>query len=292
MAILTGESVWLGRARQPVKWLAIAFAAVVGALWLFFVIRLLLGAGDAVAMHELIRPAGRPLVWTMLAAMLGVLIFASVWLSDFKGDIEPERAGFFDILSLILSRAAMILIGLIVLVMFYEVISRYIFARPTLWANELSLWIAAFVFLLSGQYAMQQRSHIRIYVIYDVMPRWMQKTADVISVGLITGFFVALVWGGYNDALRRMLRMETFGTAWDPPIPGTVKPAILIIIGLVTLQAISNLIADWNKAPEHHSADDIDEVEIENMRRALGTDEAAEGLHDAHVDGTRRQGQD
>ncbi len=46
--------------------------------------------------------------------------------------------------------------------------------------------------------------------------------------------------------------------------PGDVKPAILIIICLVAIQALSNLIADWNKAPEHHTpADDIDEDEIE-----------------------------
>ena len=155
--------------------------------------------------------------------------------------------------------------------MFYEVVLRYVFARPTLWANELSLWIAAFVFLFAGQYAMQQRSHIRIYVIYDLMPRWMQKTADVISLVLLLTFTFALVWGGYNDAVRRMLRMETFGTAWDPPIPGIVKPAILIIILLVAIQAISNLIADWNKAAEHHSPlDDIDETEIEHIRSTLG----------------------
>ncbi len=65
--------------------------------------------------------------------------------------------------------------------MFYEVISRYVFDKPTLWANELSLWIAAFVFLLAGQYAMQQRSHIRIYIIYDLMPRWAQKAFDCVS---------------------------------------------------------------------------------------------------------------
>ena len=73
--------------------------------------------------------------------------------------------------------------------------------------------------------------------------------------------------------MRRMLRMETFGTAWDPPIPGTVKPAILIIIVLVAIQALSNLIADWNKAPEHHNpADEIDEHEIEALRRTLEED--------------------
>ena len=70
--------------------------------------------------------------------------------------------------------------------------------------------------------------------------------------------------------LGKLLRMETFGTAWDPPLPATVKPAILIVIGLVALQALSNLIADWHKAPEHHSpADEVDEPEIENIRRTL-----------------------
>jgi TRAP-type C4-dicarboxylate transport system permease small subunit len=164
----------------------------------------------------------------------------------------------------------MIATAFIVLVMFYEVVSRYVFSRPTLWANELSLWIASFVFLLAGLYAMQQRSHIRIYIIYDIMPRWAQKLSDCISVLLIVAFTFALVWGGYTDAENRFMRMETFGTAWDPPIPGIVKPALLIIIVLVCIQAVSNLFADWNKEPEQHTpADEIDETEIANIRATL-----------------------
>jgi TRAP-type C4-dicarboxylate transport system permease small subunit len=163
----------------------------------------------------------------------------------------------------------MIAIAVIVMVMFYEVVARYVFSAPTLWANEMSLWIAAFVFLFAGQYAMQQRSHIRIYVIYDMMPRWAQKTADVISVVLIVFFAFALVWGGYNDAAARWARMEVFGTFWDPPIPGTLKASLLAIISLVAVQAVSNLFSDWNKAPEHLAHDDIDETEIENIRKTL-----------------------
>jgi TRAP-type C4-dicarboxylate transport system permease small subunit len=250
----------------------IAFTALTVLIYAWLVLNQII-SNDAIGMHEMIRPSeGGPLVTIMLIAVSGALLFASLYLADFQGPIEPEPDGFFDVVSLVCSRLAMISVALIVLVMFYEVVSRYVFSRPTLWANELSLWIAAFVFLLAGQYAMQQRSHIRIYVIYDMMPRWMQKASDVISVLLIVLFFVALVWGGWNDAIRRLMRMETFGTAWDPPLPGTVKMAILVAIGLVTIQAISNLIADWNKAPEHHSADDIDEHEIENIRRTLEED--------------------
>ena len=266
---MQGDSVWCGNMRGPLRAAMLVFCGLTAAIYIWLVLNRIFVDG-ALGLHEMIRPQGHPIVWAMLASMSGAMVFSALYLSDFRGAIESRPQGFFDILSLVTARMAMIMISMVVLVMFYEVVSRYVFSRPTLWANELSLWIASFVFLFAGQYAMQQRSHIRIFVIYDIMPRWMQKTADVISVLLITGFTFALVWGNYADAERRFLRMETFGTAWDPPIPGIVKPAILVIIVLVALQAISNLIADWNKAPEQHSPiDDIDESEIANIRKTL-----------------------
>ena len=48
---------------------------------------------------------------------------------------------------------------------------------------------------------------------------------------------------------------------------------ILVIITLVAIQALSNLIADWNKDPEEHTPmDEIDETEIANMRATLKED--------------------
>lgn len=262
------KSVWLGRFKSPVRLAMFGFTGFMLLLFAWLVLNKIF-VEDAIGMHEIIREEGGIIAKLMLFSLAGSVLFSSLYLSDFIGQIESEPHGVFDTLSLVTSRISMIMVAAVVLVMFYEVVSRYVFSRPTLWANELSLWIAAFVFLFAGQYAMQQRSHIRIYVIYDLMPRWMQKTADVIALGLLVVFTFSLVWGGYTDAKTRMMRMETFGTAWDPPIPGIVKPAILFIIVLVTIQAISNLIADWNKAPEHHSADEVDEVEIENIRRTL-----------------------
>ncbi|KHQ51882.1 MULTISPECIES: TRAP transporter small permease subunit [Mameliella] len=266
------DSVWLGPLRKPVQMAMIGFSGLTIALFIFLVFNQFISS-DAIGMHDMIRPQGKPIVTVTLFSLALALLFTALFLSDDKGTIEVDRTGPFDILSLVCARLAMMSIAYIVIVMFYEVVSRYVFNQPTMWANELSLWIASFLFLLAGLYAMQQRSHIRIYVIYDMMPRWMQKAADCVSVFLIWVFTFCLVWGGYNDAMRRMLRMETFGTAWDPPIPGTVKPAILFIIVLVAIQALSNLIADWNKAPEHHNpADEIDEHEIEALRRTLEED--------------------
>lgn len=266
---MSDQSVWLGAMRRPVKLAMIVSIAAALGVAATMIGGQITGLGSA-GMHEMLRPTGRPLVWAMLLTLLAAVVLGAVYLSDFRGSIEPRATGPFDILSLVLSRIGMIGIIAIVLVMFYEVIARYVFEKPTLWANELSLWIAGFVLLFAGQYAMQQRSHIRIYIIYDLMPRWMQKLSDCLSVGLIWAFTFAIVWGGFNEAWTKLLRMETFGTSWDPPLPATMKAGLLVFMGLVALQALSNLIADWNKAPEHHSpADEIDQIEIENIRRRL-----------------------
>ncbi len=265
---MDNESVWLGPLRRPVRMVMIGFLTVSSVLSIWLIANQFI-SDDVIGMHEMVRPSDHPIVSVILFSLAGALISVGIYFSDSIGAIEQRPRGFFDRVSLVIARVTMVLLVGTVCVMFYEVISRYVFSRPTLWANELSLWIGAFVFLFAGQYAMQQRSHIRIYVIYDVMPRWMQKAADVLSLLLLLGFTFSLVWGGYADAKTRFLRMETLGTSWDPPIPGTVKPAILLIMILIALQAISNFISDWNKLPEHHGYNDLDEAEIDNIRRTV-----------------------
>lgn len=197
-----------------------------------------------------------------------------------RAHMEFEDWGPFDRLSVFIGRVTMMLIVLLVGVMVYEVVLRYVFERPTIWANELSLWIAGFVFCLSGLYAMQQRSHIRIFLLYDILPRWLQRTFDTISTLLIVVFTFALIYGGYGEAKAKLLRWETFGTAFDPPIPATLKPLVLFVVMLVAIQAVANLIRDWNREPViHTAADDIDEDELAAIKRAV----ASEGLGDLDV---------
>ena len=135
--------------------------------------------------------------------------------------------------------------ALIVLIILYEVIMRYFFAAATLWVNEMSLWIAGGIYLSAGLYAMQQRSHIRIFIFYDIAPVWMKRLFDLLSTLCVAVFAFAVVWGGFGEASAKFLRWETFGTAYDPPIPATIKPLILTMMLFLALQATSNMIRDW-----------------------------------------------
>ena len=204
-------------------------------------------------------------------ALIGIPIFLIIGIRTVRrAAMEYESWRPLDRGAVFIGRVTMMLIVVLCCVMLYEVFVRYVLSAATLWANELSLWLAGFIFLCAGLYAMQQRSHIRIFLLYDVCPRWLQHVFDTISTVLIVMFAFFLVYGGYGEAFDKFYRWETFGTAFDPPIPATIKPMVLLVVTLVAIQAVINLVSDWNKAPEIHSAaDDIDEHELELLRRQV-----------------------
>lgn len=188
--------------------------------------------------------------------------------------VEHERTGPVDFVTWGFSRVAMWATAFVVAIIFYEVAMRYVFAKPTIWVNEMSLWIAGGIYLTAGLYSLQQRSHIRITIIYDAAPRWLRKTCDVLSVVCVLIFAFCVVWGGYGEAKAKLLRWETFGTAFDPPIPATIKPLILLTLVLLAIQSVSNLIYDWNRAGTHEEEEQED---IRDLRAAAGVDETAAG---------------
>jgi TRAP-type C4-dicarboxylate transport system permease small subunit len=97
-----------------------------------------------------------------------------------------------------------------------------------------------------------------------MVPRNVQRAFDSISTLLICVFAAAVVWGGFNEAYQKVLRWETFGTAWDPPIPATMKPLILIVVVLMAMQAVSNLIYDWNRKKQAHEI--VDDIPIDILK--------------------------
>ena len=211
-----------------------------------------------------------PIDWAALVALPIIFVLGAMNLRVYNMEFQGWKP--IDRIALFIGRVTMIMIISATLVMLYEVVLRYAVEAPTLWANELTLWLAGFVFLCSGLYGMQQRSHIRIFLLYDIAPRWLQRVFDCISVFCIVLFATFMIYGSYKQVfVTKFYKWEMFGTAFDPPIPATVQPMILIIMALVALQAVANLIADWNVEPEKHT-DEPDAEELEAIKRAVKGD--------------------
>lgn len=207
--------------------------------------------------------------WIML--LLAPVFFVFGVRTVVPNQMEFEGYSKFDQIAMFIGRVTMLLVLLMTGVMLYEVFLRYAIAKPTLWANELTLWMAGFIFMLSGIYGMQQRSHIRIFILYDMMPRWAQHICDTISVSLLWFFAACMWWGSYKQVfVAKFYNWQTFGTAFDPPLPATIQPIILITIALVSIQALINLIADWNKDPSQLAEKDaVDQEELEALKKSM-----------------------
>lgn len=171
---------------------------------------------------------------------------------------EIRKITIVDTITLYMASVLMFVVALIMLIMFYEVVMRYVFSKPTLWVEEMSRWLGGVIFLLAGLYAMQQRSHIRVVIIYDMVSRPVQRLFDLIATACIVFFCYATATGYYSNAMKKLTTWELYGSAWNPPIPATMKPLIVIAVTWMAVQTINNLIMDWSRPKElHDPADDL-----------------------------------
>lgn len=148
-----------------------------------------------------------------------------------------------------ISRVCMLLIVVVVLITGYEVVMRYVFRSPTLWVNEMTLWLGSVIFLVAGMYTMQRRAHIRITAVYDIVPHKVKLAFDVVSALVIVAYAALFIIPSFPSVWDTVMRWERLGTYWNPPVPATVKPLCLIVTFLIALQAVNNLIVDWRAEP-------------------------------------------
>jgi TRAP-type C4-dicarboxylate transport system permease small subunit len=161
-----------------------------------------------------------------------------------KARPEKGKVTIVDRAVLILSHASMLLILLGVVITFFEVVARYVFNSPTSWVYGKTLWLGAVIYLVSGAYAMQRRSHISITTIYNTVPAWLRMSFDYLALFVIVVYSTLMVVGGSELAIAAFLEWIRHGRVLDLPIPGTIKPLVLIMTVVVAVVAINNLLKD------------------------------------------------
>jgi TRAP-type mannitol/chloroaromatic compound transport system permease small subunit len=102
----------------------------------------------------------------------------------------------------------------------YEVISRYVFDAPTIWAYELGYMATGTTFLLGAAYTLRERGHIRIDIFFS---RFSAKTKALVEVIGYSVLLLPLAWwlssALWDYAYEAYVSGETSGqSAWNPPI--------------------------------------------------------------------------
>lgn len=133
----------------------------------------------------------------------------------------------------------------LVLVVVYDVIMRYVFNDPPMWAFDTAVMLGGTIYVLAWAYTHRYRGHVRVDVIYHHLSHRARAIID--AAGTLFLFFplLALV---IHESFRWMWRawviherfMETY---WYPPV-APFRTIVMLGFCLLLLQGIAQFIRD------------------------------------------------
>lgn len=125
----------------------------------------------------------------------------------------------------------------------WEVISRYFFNAPTIWANDIATMLYGAFFMLGSAYALQRQQHIRTDFIYE---KWSTRTKGIVdSVLYIFLYFPGLgvfLWIGWGVAHKSVMLQERIVSSPWMPFVWPLKLCIPLATLLLLMQGVSELI--------------------------------------------------
>ncbi len=125
------------------------------------------------------------------------------------------------------------LVAVLVVVILYEVIARYVFNSPTSWAFGSFRMLGGAIVVLGWAYAQLHDSHIRVDVLYNRFPPRIRALLDVMGTGL---FFFPFIFIFIEEAV--------FSYGGVPSVALLYKTVVLIGLCLFLLQFVARFTRD------------------------------------------------
>jgi TRAP-type mannitol/chloroaromatic compound transport system permease small subunit len=122
-----------------------------------------------------------------------------------------------------------------------EVVARYAFNRPTIWAWPITEQLFGVLILFGGIYTLLHVGHIRIEVLYNRFPPKGKFIARLIAFLCALTFIGVLVWQGSSMAATSLMNGERLSGAFRIPLY-PFKMLLPIAATLFCVQAVVNFL--------------------------------------------------
>ena len=130
-----------------------------------------------------------------------------------------------------------------VFVFYYEVIARYIFNSPTIWAHESMFLLFGMQYMLAGGFCLREGAHVRVDVFYARMPRRARAAADLATSVFFFIFTGALLGTGWIFFADSFAIGQVSHTEWEIP-HWPIKCALPLGGALILLQGAAGVLRD------------------------------------------------
>ena len=163
----------------------------------------------------------------------------------------------------------------------YEVIMRYFFNAPTLWAFDFTIQMYGAVFLMGGASAMSTKTHVKADMYYNKLSEKGQAILDlVLFICFYAPGVFALTYAGYFYAKKAWIVHET---SWNSPaqiqiyFSKSLIPIAGLLLLIIGISEIFRCIICIKTGKWPKRIDDVEETEKMILRK-IQKGESVKGL--------------
>lgn len=169
------------------------------------------------------------------------------------------------------------LFALATLISLYEIVARYGFNAPTIWAHESVIALIAVCYLYGGMQCLAADKHIRIGLIYFGTKGGTRRLLDFVNSLMGLFFAIAIAYAAFTMVQKSWFtpqgdfRLERSGSAWNPVTPALVKMALLITASVLAAQSLGHI---WTAVKgtgfRHRSGEPVSKLAVLSILVVIG----------------------
>ncbi len=162
-------------------------------------------------------------------------------MSTEKYQVANAVCSWIDSINIWAGKVSSYVVWLLVLMMSYEVVSRYLFNAPTVWSGELCQYGMCFASLLGGGYALIKDQHVRVDIVFRYFNFKTRAVLELATWWVVVIFLLVLSWKGGELTIDAYLGDERSMTLLELPMFYSLS---LVPLGsaLLLIQVIARMV--------------------------------------------------
>lgn len=130
-----------------------------------------------------------------------------------------------------------IALAILPMIVFYDVIARYVFNAPTIWATEISIYLLQMLVFLPMGVLVSEGVHVRSTLLLDRLSSHRRQALQQFSLMMIAIFAVFMIKLGWQLTVHAWSQSQASATLLAVPlwIPNSLVPigGVLLLVGAV-----------------------------------------------------------
>jgi TRAP-type mannitol/chloroaromatic compound transport system permease small subunit len=158
-------------------------------------------------------------------------------------DADPRRLHPIDRISRAMAAVSSLALLLMTLFVGFEVASRYLFNKPTIWAWDINVQLMMLLVMLGLAETYRRDEHVRVDVLTARLSPRGRAVLDIVFAPLFFFVTVVIVWTGWDYFHQSWERGQTAPTIFAPPL-WPIKFTLPLGGALLLLQGALKLVRD------------------------------------------------